>query len=146
MFVYNEINHVFLVTTNDNPAPQTADVSTISETTTSDSIADLNGAPVGNHGDTGKSDSFNQSANEMEQLSVSQDTTDTSEIDSSYDRVLGELGTGDLLVDLEEGGVARGVAKELEEGGGKSEGGEEKTQENRKPPPSTVAKKRSGRS
>ena len=67
-------------------------------------------------------------------VSVSQENTDTSEQDSSFDGLLGgELGMGDSSIESEGGGggVVRG-----EDGGGKEERDSEgeKTKERRKPP------------
>lgn len=65
-------------------------------------------------------------------VSVSQENTDTSEQDSSFDKLLGgELGMGDSSIESEEGGVARGEGE-----GGREEGRNEemKTKERRKPP------------
>ena len=116
------------------PPSKTADISTIGENTPSVNLVSSSSAPADSTPITSGDNPCNQRTNEStDQLSVSHDSVDTAELESSYDKDLSEVG-GEGVCEGEgrrEGGEAKGGGDE-----------EEKTKDKRKPPPSPATKKR----
>ena len=133
LFSYNELNQVSLLTDAPAPPTKTADISTIGETTPTDTTVTSDSVPVDCTPIADEDNPCNQRTNENpEQLLVSRDST---ELESSYDKALGELSVA--------GGEEADEGHTEGDGGKRGEGGdEEKIKDKRKPPPSSPAAKK----